>query len=104
MQQPTVSVTGTGSSAVVAVDFFRNPFNIGLGVVVTGTVSFTVEYTFSDPSDPAFNAATATWFSTGLTGSATAGQAFTVPCRAIRVTNASGTGTSLLYVQQAGLI
>ena len=104
MQQPTVSVTGTGSSAVVAVDFFRNPFNIGLGVVVTGTVSFTVEYTFSDPSDADFDASTATWFSTGLTGIANAAQAFTVPCRAIRVTNGSGTGTSLLYVQQAGLI
>lgn len=104
MQQPTVSKTGTGSSAVVAVDFFQNPFNIGLGVVVSGTVTFTVEYTFSDPSDDTFNPSTATWFSTGLTGSANAAQAFTVPCRAIRVTNSSGSGTSTLYVQQAGLI
>ena len=104
MQQPTVSKTGTGSSAVLAVDFFRNPFNIGIGVVVTGTVSFTVEFTFSDPSDPDFNPATAIWFSTGLTGSASAAQAFTIPCRALRVTNASGAGTSTLYAQQAGLI
>jgi hypothetical protein len=40
---------------------------------------------------------------TGLSAvSASTAAALTVPCRAVRVTIASGTGTVTLYVQQAG--
>lgn len=105
MQSVTVTQVAAGSSAVEAVSYFTNPFNIGLGAVLTGTATFTVEYSMQDPMDAGYVAANATWFPvTGLSAvSATTAAALTVPCRAIRVTLAVGsTGTVVLYVQQAG--
>lgn len=105
MQSITITQVAAGSSAVEAVSYFTNPFNIGLGAVLTGSATFTVEYSFQDPMDEGYVAANATWFPvTGLSSvSATTGAALTVPCRAIRVTLAGGsTGTVTLYIQQAG--
>lgn len=105
MQSITLTVTGEGSSAVRALDFFQNPFNVGLGAVKTGTVDYTVEYTFEDPTNADFNPATAKWFAisalTGKTGDEAA--AFTTPCRGIRITGNTGSvGSVTLYIQQAG--
>jgi hypothetical protein len=105
MQSITLTKSGAGSSTVRALDFFQNPFNIGLGAVVTNTVTYTVEYCFEDPTNADFNAATVTWYGvTGLSAeSTTKSVAFTVPCRGIRVTNAVGsTGSIVVYIQQAG--
>ena len=105
MQSITLTRSGAGSSAVEAVSYFTNPFSIGLGAVLTGTATFTVEYSFQDPMDEGYVAANATWFPvTGLAAvSATTGAVLTVPCRAVRVTLAVGsTGAVTLYVQQAG--
>ncbi len=105
MQSITVTQSGVGSSGVVDLSFFTNPFNVGFGAILTGTATFTVEYTFSDPMDAGFVAANATWFPvTGLSAvSASTSVGFTIPCRAVRVTNAAGsTGSVTLYVQQAG--
>lgn len=104
MQSITTSVTGVGSSPVEAVSWFTNPFNLGLGAVLSGTATFTVQYSFEDPTNEGYSASTATWFSvTGLSAvSASTAAALTIPCRAVRVTIASGTGAVTLYVQQAG--
>lgn len=105
MQSITVTQVAAGSSAVEAVSYFTNPFNIGLAAVLTGTATFTVEYSMQDPMDAGYVAASATWFPvTGLSAvSASTSVGFTVPCRAIRVTLAGGsTGTVTLYIQQAG--
>jgi hypothetical protein len=105
MQSITVTQVAAGSSAVEAVSYFTNPFNIGLGAVLTGTATFTVEYSMQDPMDAGYVAASATWFPvTGLSAvSATTGAALTIPCRAIRLTLAGGsTGSVTLYIQQAG--
>lgn len=107
MQLITLSITAEGSSGVRNLDFFKFPFQVGLGTKVTGSVTYTVEYTFSDPAAEDFNASTATWYPiTGLASkSGNESVEFTVPCRGIRVTNAVGsTGTTLLYIQQAGTI
>ena len=106
MQSVTLTKTGTGSSAVRALDFFLNPFSVGIGAIVTGTATYTVEYCFEDPTNPDFNPATATWFGvTGLSAeSTTKSAALTVPCRGIRVTIASGAGSVTAYIQQAGTI
>lgn len=105
MQTISLTKSGAGSSTVRALDFFLCPFEVGLGVVVTDTATYTVEFTFSDPSNADFDAATATWFPvTGLVDQ-TANKAisFTVPCRGIRITNAEGsTGSTTVYIQQAG--
>ena len=105
MQVITLTQSGVGTSAVRALDFFQNPFNVGIGVDVTGTVTYTVEYTFSDPTNADFNPATATWYAvTGLSAeSGDKSLAFTVPCRGIRVNTAVGTtGSVVVYIQQAG--
>lgn len=104
MQSITTSQTGTGTSTVVGVDYMIAPFAVGLGAVVSGTVTFTIEYTMQDPMDAGFNPATASWFPvTGMTSiSATTGASLTVPCRGVRINVSSGSGTVTLYVQQAG--
>lgn len=104
MQSVTTSQTGTGSSPVVAVSYFTNPFNIGLGAVLSGAATFTVQYSFEDPMDAGYSASSATWFSVPNMSSlsASTAAALVIPCRAVRVTIASGTGTVTLYVQQAG--
>ena len=105
MQSITVTRVAAGSSTVRAVSFFTNPFNIGLAAVLTGTATFTVEYSMEDPTNEGYVAASATWFPvTGLSAvSATTSVGFTIPCRAIRVTLAeASTGSVTLYIQQAG--
>lgn len=105
MQSITVTQSGAGSSAVEAVSYFTNPFSVGLGAVLTGAATFTVEYSFQDPMDEGYVASSATWFPvTGMSAiSATTGAVLTVPCRAVRVTLAGGsTGSVTLYIQQAG--
>ena len=105
MQSIILTKSGAGSSSVAALSYFTNPFSVGLGAVLTGTATFTVEYSFQDPTDTGYVAANATWFPvTGLSAvSATTGAALNVPCRAVRVTLAGGSSGSVsLYVQQAG--
>lgn len=101
MRPQVVSKTGTGETAVVVVDHYRNPFNIGFAVVVSGTITYTVQHTFDDVLDAAV---TPTWFNhltaTGLTVSTDGNYAF--PVRGIRVSNTSGAGTTTLTVIQAG--
>ena len=50
MKQQTVSQTGVGSSDALVMNTNISPFNVGFGVVVTGTVTYTVQHTFDDPA------------------------------------------------------
>lgn len=106
MAFPIVSytVTGAGTSAVIGLDNLANPFNIGIGVDISATATYTVEYTFNDVSADGFSAGSATWFTDTTFGSATADKAisFTIPCRGVRLNVSASTGTATIYVQQAG--
>jgi hypothetical protein len=43
--------TGVGRSPVWwAPDFFQDPFNIGIGCVLTGSATYNIEHTFDDPN------------------------------------------------------
>lgn len=99
-----VSQTETGSSTVVVFDLFRNPFNIGIGCVATGTVNYTIQHSFDDPQKPASQ----TWFPNDDTilVSATANQNgnYYFPVTSSRVTVNSGTGTVTVTYIQAGLL
>ena len=64
MRPIVTSVTGVGEGPVVVLDKYATPLNVGLVVVVTGTITYTVQHTFEDPFDENFNPATATWFTT----------------------------------------
>ena len=52
MRPQVISKTGTGTSAWIPMDYKQNPFNVGIGVVVSGTVTYTVQHTFDDIFDP----------------------------------------------------
>jgi hypothetical protein len=99
MRPIVVSKTGTGGSAIIPMDTYRNPFNVGIGVVTSGTVNYTIQHTFNDP------AGSPVWFShptlNALAANADGNYAF--PIRAIRILVNSGTGTATATIIQAGL-
>lgn len=106
MAFPIVSytVTGAGTSSVINLDSLANPFNVGVGVDISATATYTVEYTFNDVSSDSFTAGSATWFTDTSFGTANADKAisFTIPCRGIRLNVSASTGSATIYVQQAG--
>lgn len=102
MRPVVVSKTGTGSSSVVPLDHYQSPFNVGFGVVVSGTVNYTVQHTFDDIFDASV---TPVWFShptiASLAANADGNYAF--PVRAVKVLVNSGAGTATMTVIQAGM-
>lgn len=100
MRVQTVSKTGVGSSAAIPMNTNISPFNVGFGVIVTGTVDYTVQHTFDDPAT-----GFTTWFShpsvAGETANADGNYAF--PVSGIKVLVNSGTGTATLKLIQAGI-
>ena len=108
MRPVVVSVGALGSSAVVPLDHYKQPFNVGVGVVLSAgaTLTYTVEHTFNDPFDSSFSAATATWFpNTGLSAkTASSDGNYAYPVRAVRLTiTAYTSGTATMTLIQAGM-
>jgi hypothetical protein len=101
----SVSKTGTGRSAVIAVDNFTNPFNVGLFTTLSGSATYNIEISPDDPMDAGYVASSATWIAapnfSGL--SAAAVNQLLVPCKAVSINITANTGTVTLYVLQAGL-
>lgn len=102
MRPVVVTQQGAGSSATVPLDHYQNPFQVGIGVVVSGTVNYTIQHTFDDIFDAAV---TPTWFShptlASLAANADGNYAF--PIRAVKVLVNSGTGSATATVIQAGM-
>ena len=100
MKQQTLSQTGAGSTSAIVVNTNVTPINIGFGVIVSGTVNYTVQHTFDDP---------ATGFSTWFPHPTIASQAtnqdgnYAFPVTGIRLTVNSGGGTATLKLIQAGI-
>lgn len=105
MRPVTLSVTGVGSSQVCPMDIYLNPFNVGIGVRVEGTITYTVQYTFEDVFSPSFNPATATWFdhSTLVNISASDDGNIAFAVRGVRLTTSVGTGTATMTAVQSGV-
>ena len=101
MRQQIAARAGTGSSNVLIMDTYINPFNVGFGVVVTGTVNYTVQHTFDNPQ----TTASPTWFNHPTVASLTASQDgnYAFPVAAIKVLVNSGAGTATMTVIQAGI-
>jgi len=101
MKVVTVSKTGTGSSSTVVMNTNISPFNVGFGVIVTGTVDYTVQHTFDDP---------AVGFTTWFPHPTIAAQAtnkdgnYAFPVTGIRITVNSGGGTVTFKLIQAGIV
>ena len=103
MRPIEVSTSGVSTSAVIPVDL-GPATHIGLQVEVTGAATYTVEYTFDDIWDSAFNPATAAWddHSTlvGLSANAVGNLAF--PPRGVRLNQTAGVGSAVLRYVQTG--
>lgn len=102
MRPVRISQTAAGSTSAVPMDQYISPFNVGFGVVASGTVNYTVQHTFDD----IFNSAvTPTWFNHPVIASQTTNQDgnYAFPVRAIRLTVNSGSGTATMNIVQAGI-
>lgn len=100
MKQQTVSKTGVGSSSAIVVNTNVSPVNIGFGVIVTGTVTYTVQHTFDDPA-----VGFTTWFSHPTVVDETTNQDgnYAFPVTGVKVLVTAGDGTASLQLIQAGI-
>ena len=99
MRPQVISITGTGTTAWIPLDYKQNPFNIGLGIVVNGTITYDIEHTFDnvfaqDTTPTAFKHSSLTAQTTNKDGN------YAFPIRAIRINNTAGTGTTTLTILQ----
>ena len=103
---------GNGSqtaSQVCAIDHYVSPANIALNVVVTGTITYTVQYTFDDIFAAGYNpnAGSSNWTNhpTLVTKVVTADSNISYPVRGIRIispASPASTGTATLTIIQGG--
>ena len=101
MRLQTVSQTGVGSSSALVMNTNISPFNVGFGVIVTGTVDYTVQHTFDDPT-----VGFTTWFPHPTVAAQATNQDgnYAFPVTGIRITVNSGGGTATLKLIQAGIV
>jgi hypothetical protein len=100
MKVQIVSKTGAGSTSPIVINTNTNPCNIGFGVIVSGTVDYTIQHTFDDPAT-----GFTTWFPhpTVATESTNQDGNYAFPVTGIRLTVNSGGGTATLKLVQAGI-
>lgn len=100
----TVGTNALGASSTCPLDQYLTPFNVSLGIAVTGVVDVTLEYTFDDIFGE--HPGPFTWFDhpdlTNVT--ADADGTFISPVSACRLLTNSGVGTAVLRVVQAGIL
>lgn len=94
MRPVTLSQTGAGSTNGYVADSYISPFNIGFGVVVSGTVNYTVQHTFDG----------STWFPHPTIASQTTNQDgnYAFPVLQVRLIVNSGAGSAAMTLIQAG--
>lgn len=101
MKQQYATKTGVGSSNVLPTDLYISPFNVGFGVVVSGTVTYTIQHTFDDVQ----TVASPVWFShptiAGKSDNQDGNYAF--PVAAVKVLVTAGAGTATMTMIQAGI-
>lgn len=105
MRPISLSTIGTENSAVAPMNINTSPFNVGFGVTVSGTVTYTVQHTFDDVWSTTFNPATANWFDHPTIASKSTEQDgnYAFPVSAIRLKGVSGAGTATIRILQAGI-
>lgn len=102
MRQQIATKTGTGSSNILTTDTYISPFNVGFGVVATGTVDYTIQHTFGNPQD----GTTLVWYSHPTIAAKTDNQDgnYAFPVAAIKILVNSGSGTATMTLIQAGVV
>ena len=101
MRQQVVSQTGVGSSTIIPMNLDTSPFNVGFGVVLTGSATYTVQHTFDNP----WTTDNPTWFNhpTILNQTANADGNYAFPVAAFKIAVTANSGTATLTVIQAGI-
>lgn len=94
MRSVTLAQTGAGSTSAYTADSYISPFNIGFGVVVSGTVNYTVQHTFDGTN----------WFNHPDVAAETTNQDgnYAFPVLQVRLTVNSGAGSATMTLIQAG--
>ena len=107
--RPIRKVVGSqAASAVIPMDTYQDPFNVGIGVVLSSgaSLTYTVQHTFDDVQSESFSAATATWYShaslAAKTASSDGNYAYPITALRLNVTAWAG-GTATMTVVQAGM-
>jgi len=95
MRRVIQAITGIANGATVPVDSRSTNFGIGFGVVISGTITYTVQHTFDDIYNPAV---TPTWFNNAYAVAQTANidGNYAFPVAAIRLITTAGTGTATM--------
>lgn len=97
MRTISATVSSATTSAWIPCDHRKNPFAIGFGVVVTGTCTYKVQYSFDDAGTTAFDHDDVTGETTNQAGN------FAFPVKLIRLNVTAWTsGTATLTMIQAG--
>lgn len=102
--QHEITQAGVGSSPVFKPNTNLLPFQITLQTVVTGTVTYTVEYTKDNVHLRSYDPSAGNWV--GKTGMVDATGnvegTFISPVTGIRVVQSAGSGSVVLQIVQAG--
>lgn len=102
MPRIIVTISSQTASEWIPLNSVIVPFNVGLGVVVNGTLTYTVEHTFDDIQDP--NVTPTAFSNAGLTDKTLnndGNYAFPVAATRLNVT-AHTSGSATLTVLQGG--
>ena len=100
MKVQTIAKTGTGSSSSLVMNTNISPFNVGFGVAVSGTVTYTVQHTFDDPA-----IGFTTWYSHPTVAAKSDNQDgnYAFPVTGIKLLVTAGDGTATMNLLQAGI-
>ena len=100
MKVQTVSRTATGSTSAIVMNTNCTPFNVGFGVVVSGTINYSIQHTFDSPA-----VGFTTWYSHPTIASKTDNQDgnYAFPVTGVKILVNSGDGTATLNLVQAGI-
>ena len=104
MRQQIVSQSAVGASSIITTDTYISPFNVGFGVVATGTVTYTIQHTFDNPQN---TGGPVTWYAHPTIAAKSDNQDgnYAFPVSAIRINvSASTAGSATLTVIQAGQV
>ena len=99
MRPQVIKKTGTGTSAWIPLDYKQNPFNVSLGCVVNGTITYSIEHTFDDIFDATITPVAFT-HSVLVAQTANKDGNYASPVRAVRINNTAGTGDTTLTILQ----
>ena len=99
MRPQVISLTGTGTTAWIPLDYKQAPFNVSVAAVVSGTITYDVEHTFDEVFDTTITP-TAFKHATIVSQTANKDGNYAFPIRAVRVNNTAGTGSTTLTILQ----